>query len=56
MLPNTRLILCAVIIVGSLLYGVLVAQEPNTASALMLGYVGILLTLFVATQVWKKKL
>jgi pilus assembly protein TadC len=55
MLPNTRLILCAVIIIGSGLYALLVARDPDVASALMLGYVGVLLTIFVATEVWKKR-
>lgn len=55
MLPNTRLILCLVIVIGSGLYALLVKQDPDLASAVMLGYVGILLTIFIATEVWKKK-
>lgn len=55
MQPSTRLILCIVIIIGSALYALVVAQSPDVASALMLGYVGILLTIFVATEVWKKR-
>lgn len=55
MLPNTRLILCIVVIVGSALYALLVSQDPEVASALMLGYVGIMLTILVAINVWKKK-
>jgi hypothetical protein len=54
MLASTRLILCLVIIVGSSLYAILVSQDPEIASAIMLGYVGLLLTIFVATEVWKK--
>lgn len=54
MQPSTRLILCAVIVVGSGLYALLVSKDPDVASALMLGYVGVLLTIFVATEVWKK--
>lgn len=55
MLPKTRLVLCVVIIVGSALYALLVSRDPDVASALMLGYVGVLLTIFVATEVWKKQ-
>jgi pilus assembly protein TadC len=54
MLPSTRLLLCVVMVIGSALYAVLVSQDPDVASAVMLGYVGLLLTIFVATEVWKK--
>lgn len=54
MKAKTRLILCFVVIVGSALYGVLVGKDPDVASALMLGYVGVLLTIVVAIEVWKK--
>lgn len=54
MLPNTRLLLCVVMIIGSVCYAILVNRDPDVASAVMLGYVGLLLTIFVATEVWKK--
>lgn len=54
MKPKTRLILCLVVIVGSALYGVLVSRDPDVASAVMLGYVGVMLTIVVAIEVWKK--
>jgi membrane protein YdbS with pleckstrin-like domain len=55
MRPNTRLIWCLIIIIGSALYALLVATNPTIASALMLGYVGVLLTIFVLNEVWRKK-
>jgi hypothetical protein len=54
MRPKTRLGWIAVSIVATFVYAVLVAQDPGTASALMLGYVGLLLTIFVANEIWKK--
>jgi glucose uptake protein GlcU len=46
--------LAASTIVISAAYGVLVIEKPDTASALMLGYVALLLTIIVACNVWKK--
>lgn len=54
MLPKTRLILCGMMIVVSAIYGILVASNPRVASAIMLGYIALLLTIFVAVEVWKK--
>lgn len=54
MRPDARLKLSAVVIVMSSLYGVLVVKWPHFASALMLGYVGVLLTIVVLSEVWKK--
>lgn len=55
MRPSTRLIWSIVIVIGSALYAVLVATDPNIASAIMLGYVGVLLTIFVLNEVWRRK-
>lgn len=52
--PNLRLVLCAVMILGSALYGVLIASNPRVASAIMLGYIALLLTIFVVVNVWKR--
>lgn len=54
MRPSVRLAWCAVMIVGSALYGILVASDPRIASAVALGYVAVLLTIFVANEIWKK--
>lgn len=54
MRPDARLKLSAVVIVMSAIYSVLVVKWPHFASALMLGYVGILLTIILLSEVWKK--
>lgn len=53
MKPRTRLSWSLFIIIGSSLYAILVAKDPDIAQALMLGYVGLLLTIFVLNEVWK---
>lgn len=52
---RTRLILCAVVVVGSVVYAILLASDLNLASAVALGYVAILLTILVAIEWGKKK-
>lgn len=54
MRPNTRLSLSAVIIIGSALYAVLVARDPQVAGAVASGYVAILLSVFVLVNYWKR--
>jgi len=54
MAPKTRLFWSAVLIVGSIVYGILVAANPRVASAIMLGYIAVLLTIFIVVDVWKK--
>lgn len=54
MRPNARLLWIAIMILGSASYGVLVKKDPNVASAVALGYVGLILTIFVVVQVWRK--
>lgn len=54
MKPETRLALCIVIVLGSSAYAVLVAYDTSVASAVALGYVGLLLTVFVAIYIGKK--
>jgi hypothetical protein len=54
MRPNARMSLAALTIVISAAYGVLIIEKPDTASALMLGYVGLLLTIIVLCNVWKR--
>lgn len=53
MKPRTRLSWAVVLVVASIAYAVLVAADSDVAQALMLGYVGLLLTIFVANEVWK---
>lgn len=54
MSSHTRLKLSAVMIVLSALFAVLVASDPQTASAISTGYVAVLLTAFVLVELWKK--
>lgn len=54
MRPSVRLLMCAVMIVGSAFYAVLVSQDTQVASAVALGYVALLLTIFVLVNVWKR--
>lgn len=55
MSSDLRLRLAAIAIVLSAGYGVLVVEARQLATTLMLGYVGVLLTIFVANEFWKKK-
>lgn len=54
MRPNARLLWVAVLILGSASYGVLVKKDPDFAQAVMLGYIGLVLSIFVLVQVWRK--
>lgn len=55
MTPAKRLSFSFLIIIFSGGYGVLVVKDPDIASAVMLGYVAILLTAFVLIELWRKK-
>lgn len=54
MAPKTRLFWVAVIIIGSFVYGIVIVANPRVASAIMLGYIAVLLTIFIVVDVWKK--
>lgn len=54
MRPRTRFWWGVVAIVISAAYGVLVSKDSEFARTIMLGYVGVLLTILVLCQVWKK--
>lgn len=54
MKARTRLTLSLVMIIGSALYGLLIAEDANIAEAVALGYVALLLTLFLAANLWKR--
>lgn len=53
MKPQTRLKWVVVVITASIAYTFLVILDSDVAQALMLGYVGLLLTVFVVNEVWK---
>lgn len=54
MKANTRLALSLVMIIGSALYGLLIAEDRGFAEAVAVGYIALLLTLFFATNLWKR--
>ena len=54
MRPDTRLILCVIVIVGSAFYATLIIQAPSFAQAIVLGYIALLLTILTATTLWKR--
>jgi hypothetical protein len=41
------------VIISSAIYAVLVVKDPDIAQATMLGYVAVLLTVFVTNEIWK---
>jgi hypothetical protein len=54
MTRQTRLSLIAFVVVASAVYAALVAKSPEIARTIMLGYIGIVLTIFVANELWRK--
>lgn len=53
MKPDTRLILSAVVIIGSAIYGTLLVESPKFAESIALGYIAVLLTILTITQLWR---
>lgn len=51
---STRLVSSVVIILMSVIYGVIIAADPDVAAAIAVAYVSILLTVLLITNVWKK--
>lgn len=54
MSPSVRLRLVAVVLLMSAVYAVMVAKDPQVASAISSGYVAIVVTVIVLVNVWKK--
>lgn len=54
MKPSTRLFWVAVIIVGSALYAMLITWNRPLTTTLTVAYIAVILTIFVANEVWKK--
>lgn len=44
---STRLALVGLVLIGSLMYGFLISYNPRIASAIMLGYIAVLVTILV---------
>jgi len=53
--PNARLRMSIFMIVFSAIYAVLIAENRDLAEALAVGYIALLLTVFVMVNIWKKQ-
>lgn len=51
---KARLIVCALMIVCSALYALLISLDRNLAEAVALGYIALLLTAFTLVHVWRQ--
>lgn len=54
MARKTRLSLIGLLIVVSAVYAALVSKDPDLARTIMVGYIGMVLTIFVVNEMWKK--
>lgn len=52
--PKIRFSLIGITIVGSMGYALLVAYDPEFARTIMLGYIGLILTLFLVVEAWRR--
>lgn len=55
MRANARLAGSLIVILGSAIYGVLVAYNPELARTIMVGYIGLVLTIFVVNELWRNR-
>ena len=55
MRPSVRLWWCFVIVAVSVAYTVVLTQDKDFASAIALGYIALILTILMLTQMWKKE-
>lgn len=53
MTPNTRLRLVAIMIMLSAIYAVLIVADREIAGVIAVGYIAIILTVFVLVNAWK---
>lgn len=53
MKPKVRLFWCGVLILGSAVYALLINWSPRVAAAIMLGYIGVVLTVLALVEFWK---
>lgn len=54
MTRKTRLSLVFALIVISAVYAALASKSPELGRTVMLGYIGLVLTIFVANELWKR--
>lgn len=53
MKANTRLLLSAMVVIGSAVYGFLILEVPRFAEAIALWYIAVLLTILATLNLWK---
>lgn len=54
MTPSTRLFWVAVTIIGSSIYALMVSWNRPLITTLTVAYIAVILTIFVANELWKK--
>ena len=54
MRPSTRLGLILFLLTGSMFYVTLIAVDESLARTVGIGYIGFVLTIFVANELWRK--
>lgn len=54
MTPKTRLRLIAIMLMLSAIYAVLIVADREIAGVIAVGYIAIILTVFVLVNAWKK--
>lgn len=52
--PSARLRWSIFMIAFSAIYAVLIVKDPDLASAVAVGYIALLLTVFTIVNIWKK--
>lgn len=54
MTRKARLSLILFVLVGSLFYSLLIGLDPELARTVGVGYIGVVLTIFVGNELWRK--
>lgn len=54
MTRKTRLSLTGLLLLVSAFYAALISQDPDFANAVMVGYIALVLTIFVVNEMWKR--
>lgn len=52
--PKLRLALCGVIIILSAAYALLVGIDVEVAKAVALGYIAVVITIFLLMNIWRR--
>lgn len=54
MRPRVRLLLCGILIIFSAVYAALINLSPELARTVALGYIGVILTIYLFMIIWRK--